>query len=174
MSRSKVNPRSYRTVKNLINIFENSSTKVFQTFGKKQSEELMNKVKNALLNQTIRHKPLSPAYLEQKRRQGLDTRILIATGDYVESITVTKEKIRKRTVWRIGVPENKIHAPSGLPYKILARIHEFGSKKRNIPARPHWRPVYSAYIREFPKTLKTVKKDMVRDVNTQLKRARSG
>jgi hypothetical protein len=40
----------------------------------------------------------------------------------------------------VGVPVTSYHH-SGLPMKVLARIHEFGSSKASVPARPHWRPM---------------------------------
>jgi hypothetical protein len=126
-------------------------------------------LKLAIRKQKFQHIPLTQKYAEWKEKEGLDKRILIATGDYVKSIHVQRsstgrdlgklvaaskrgKKISKEegkdkdkcVAYTVTVPDG-IHKPSGLPYSVLAKIHEFGSKKRNIPARPHWGPVWKDF-----------------------------
>lgn len=97
----------------------------------------------------IRRIPLSPRWAAIKRRKGLDSRTLIATGHYVKNIRVLHRFDRKaRThTWQVGAPasmrartpENKT---ADITLQELAGIQEFGS--RNVPARPHWRPFWTA------------------------------
>lgn len=106
----------------------------------KELEKLADEIKLALLRQTLDLAPLSPKYLAWKKRKGLDHRILIATGHYVSSIKVK----RKNNQWEVGVPDG-FHPTAGMTYEKLARIHEYGSKKMHIPARPHWRPTIAKF-----------------------------
>jgi len=65
---------------------------------------------------------LSEQYKAYKQRKGLDPRILIATGKYLNSIKVVQEGTRFKIV------------PEG--YEELAQYLEFGTSR--MPARPHW------------------------------------
>jgi hypothetical protein len=103
-------------------------------------------------------KELNKKYLERKAKAGLDTRILIATGRYIESICV-KRKVTANTkdiFYTITVPR-KLVPNTSITYNKLAKIHEFGTSSYSIvhknldgtltrtriklPARPHWRPL---------------------------------
>jgi hypothetical protein len=107
------------------------------------AERFIELVRKGIQQQRYRHVPLSTGYLAWKRRMGLDERILIATGDYVRSFQVRREERKgpqgKQIVYTAGPPD-EIHPPSGLNYRTLARIHEFGTA--TIPARPHWGPAW--------------------------------
>jgi hypothetical protein len=115
-------------------------------------EESMDKVchwavermKDNIKKQRYPHDPLSAPYLAWKKKKGLDERILIATGEYVDSIGT--EKVDKaitekgESSWAITLPDT-IHSGSGLPMHVLAHLLEFGNPMNNLPARPHWRPM---------------------------------
>lgn len=98
---------------------------------------------------------LSPKWLTTKEQAGADLRTMIATGHYVDSIDVFKKQDRRRkaTIIRVGFHHSTkprdldgqtvdIEIPgtgiTGLT--ALAIVHELGSIKANIPARPHWGP----------------------------------
>lgn len=117
------------------------------------SMQSRNRMVENILGQKYDHAPLSPDYVKRKQKAGLDTRTLIATGQYVRSIKV----------WRVGVPGRGgrwvVGIPAGLKHKgvdgkgqldmnKLARILEFGTE--NIPPRPHWRIEARLYQRELP------------------------
>lgn len=149
-------------------------------------------LKQKILRQKFRHKPLSESYLKAKKRAGLDTRILIATKTYVNSIHVQKAIARYRkgltgrkvsyetdkpierggnVVYMVTVPD-AIHPPSGLKFKHLARIHEYGSKKANIPPRPHWRPFWREWVKIGRKSLtKKIKLRVIKTLKTRVNRA---
>ncbi len=116
---------------------------------RKFAKELSAEVKEIIRKQKYKWEPLSEDYLEHKERVGLDTRIYMATKEYVN---------KGIGYWEVGRfifvgPKPGIHEPSGLKYEWLARIHEYGSFKVGIPARPLWRPLLSVAIRRS-KTLR--------------------
>jgi len=85
--------------------------------------------------------PLSRGYMEWKKSVGLDRRVLIATGQYVNNIVY--RKIR-RGVYEVNVPENiaardKDGRPVGVTLRVLGAIHEIGSAAAQVPPRRHWR-----------------------------------
>jgi hypothetical protein len=94
--------------------------------------------KEHLQNQDLNWTPLNVHYLKRKQNTGkgkrrLSEKTLIATGSYFHSIT---SYTTARTV-AIGVLRGVRNA-DGVEIANIARIHEYGSKKRNIPARPLW------------------------------------
>ena len=124
----------------VLDVFDRSFIHTSERVGKYIAKSFSNEIKDRIRHQTFRHQPLKIAYRNRKIKQGLDPRTLIATGEYVNHIRARKINA---TTYTVGVP-NTIHSPSGLPYRSLARIHEFGTDK--IPARPHWRPMASIYM----------------------------
>lgn len=89
---------------------------------------------------------LSPQWLRRKEKAGADLRTMLATHHYLRSIGVFTRRDRKGlgTV-RVGFHHStKARNLKGETVNILlkdmARVHEFGSEKANIPARRHWRP----------------------------------
>lgn len=126
----------------------------------KAVKELYDYIIEVLDTQRYKWKPLKPKYKESKLKKGLSGKILIATGEYYNAI---EYKITPTEIY-VGLP-NAVHQESGLPYNILARIHEFGSVTRNIPPRPLWRPALSWWVRKWNSEhkrnlIKNVKKDM--------------
>lgn len=80
---------------------------------------------------------LNEDYLKYKKRKNLSNKKLIATSTMVQSITsvVTYPKVF------IGVKRGKVYK-GGEEVANIAAVHEFGSKKMGIPARPYMRPVH--------------------------------
>jgi hypothetical protein len=108
-----------------------------------EAEYMASMVQVNILMQMLRFKPLSEWYARRKERLGLDPRILIATGAYVDSIGA-RWRAAKTKVY-VGPPPEEKHPDSNITYTMLGAVHEFGSKSRNIPARPHWRPTLSQW-----------------------------
>jgi len=101
--------------------------------------------------QSFRQFPLADETVARKERLGLDGRVMMATGHYVNSIKVVQED---ENTFRVGFEEGeKAVDEQGRPVDIeldqVARAHEFGTS--TLPARPHWRPVFDEIKR---KTLK--------------------
>jgi hypothetical protein len=109
-------------------------------------------------------KPLSERYLRWKIKNKRDPRMLISTREYMSAIEIREEKHEDKIVWIVGLPD-KIHVDSGLPFRKLARIHEFGtlpSKNHpGIPPRPLWRPTQHEFRKvHAPKILKRIGADI--------------
>lgn len=88
--------------------------------------------------QKLSFRPLTPSYLAGKGILGLDTRVLIATGEYLNSIDVRKvkqggDKIR----YHVGVDEDATHSGE-INMGVLALVLEYGTADGKIPARSHY------------------------------------
>lgn len=109
---------------------------------KKELDEAKELLIMEIEQQTMGHAELSDSWAKYKGSHGLDPRTLIATGEYLESFTVS----------RIGNRTWKLH-PKG--QEELAEWLEYGTN--TMPARPHWYYVNdsiealirNALIREF-------------------------
>lgn len=145
-----------RKVKNFFNTMPKTTVKVSGDWCRREARGLRDELKDAIRNQEFDWEPLSPAYLRKKEREGLDERIYIAHGDYLNSIVVRRKPIKDKIVFTVGVTSGRHY--SGFTYVVLARIHEFGSRKANIPARPLWRPIWSRWAREAKGKLKNLSK----------------
>ena len=117
------------------------------------AQSFLIRIKEVIEGQKYNWVPLKDAYKKQKIKQQLDPRILIRTGEYVESIYIEKTEVKPDEdspeglilSFSIRLPD-KEHEESGINLQLLARIMEYGSFKRNIPPRPHWRPVIEEFI----------------------------
>lgn len=109
---------------------------------KKVAQEIVKEAKEILETQRYNWKPLKDYYKRWKIKEGLDERILIATGFYRDNI---KWWVDRAGNIHFGVRPKVIHKPSGMPLWQLARIHEYGT--RRIPSRPLWRPLLSKHLR---------------------------
>lgn len=116
----------------------------------------------ALQRQELDWQPLSEKYLEAKKKRGESEKILIATSTYIQSITsqVGGQMLRDANGKFMGkaaqkmsgtkLPENVVFAgvlkdvkdENGEEIANIAATLEYGSEKRNIPARPLWKVVY--------------------------------
>ena len=112
-------------------------------FDKWIAEKIADLTKTAIKEQRWKNKwkPLNSQYKAWKIKKGLDPRILIAYGYYLNSIKVYKSG----KDWVVGVDPFQIHPKTGIRMKKLARYLEYGTSK--MPARPHWRPAFE-YIRK--------------------------
>lgn len=88
-------------------------------------------------NQDLGWTKLKPAYLAYKKKKGLSTATLIATSQLMQSITtdISGDKLSAF----VGVLRSSRRKDGEAPEQIAA-IHEYGSPRRNIPARPLFQP----------------------------------
>lgn len=96
---------------------------------------------------------------------------LYATGEYERSIGVEK----RGNSWVVGIKNNAHHSPSNdngewVPMLLIARTMEFGSPERNIPARPHWRPVLTEVRKEHDLIKKKWTKRMTKEADKEFKK----
>lgn len=101
---------------------------------KRVAENCAKDVKKNIENQAFPNARLSDAWLARKVKQGLDTRTLMATRRYYESIEAKKVE---PGVW--GVVCNDLELRDRLEY----------GTKRGMPPRPHWGPVLTEYQTNF-------------------------
>lgn len=93
-----------------------------------------------------------PKYLAWKEKQGLSGQVLIATGEYIQAIQVLKIG----GDWYVGIPANLRHSGSKLMMAELAKVLEYGSPAKGIPARPVWaltRAQADADVRDWAEAL---------------------
>jgi hypothetical protein len=182
--------RGYERLRNFVTVFERQTVEVARRHMKDLAHAYAREVRRIVRTQVYSWKPLSKRYLEWKRSHSvvrrrhrrrfigiyrtpsanrlrnlgadvkpLSEKIYIATGDFLRNIRARERKVQGRVVWVVG-PSSGTHAPSGLTYRELARIHEFGSRAAGVPPRPLWRPSWSAFSRSQPRrVLRTVAKE---------------
>lgn len=111
-------------------------------FDKFVAQKMAEEVKSVIKEQKEAWPPLNPYYKKRKVKAGYDPRMLIATGQYLSSITV----YRSNNVWVVGTKPFRQHMGSKLnkgkmvPMSKLALWLEYGTSK--MPARPHFRPAF--------------------------------
>lgn len=91
--------------------------------------------KKHISNQDLGWKALNKDYKDQKKKKGLSTNILVSSSAYFQAIT----SFTKGKQVNVGV-KKAARDKEGNEIANIAAIHEFGSSKRNIPARPLWQP----------------------------------
>ena len=121
-------------------------------YAKDQVEDFRTSIEEQTF-ESFQEVPLSDAWLETKRRAGADLRVMIATGNYTSKIRVHRQKEGKKTTLRIGFgPKDPVKDLKGHEVEVrlpgsniqgleaLSMVHELGSIKAKVPARPHWGP----------------------------------
>lgn len=105
--------------------------------------------------------PLSRWYVEWKAQHGLDTRILIATGQMYDSIKEWPYGLGKVFV---GIRQGEKHRQSGIDVALMALAHEYGDPAQNLPARP----VYRLTVEELKDKLQEVLNEIVRKTRIEV------
>lgn len=155
-------------ISNFVTVFEGQAVVIAKRHMKNLAERYSGSVKNTLYKQRYQWKRLSPSYAAWKAKEGLDPRKLIATKTLVQSIRPEKRRYRGRVVSYAVGPPRGIHPPSGLTFKKLCRIHEFGSEKMKIPARPLWYPAWRELLK---RERKVVVRELKKEVMVEAKKA---
>lgn len=107
--------------------------------------------------------PLSPAYKMRKGLLGLDTRILIATSEYLANIQIRRvNNYKGLTARAVGVDSHTKHSGTQLTMSDLALIHEYGSSDGRIPARPHYSTAWSRVLPQIRNNTLKYAREMVR------------
>jgi len=143
-------------------LFLNKGIMGIEGLGEEMAKEFADDLRAILARQLISWRPLSPKYRLYKSRMGLDPRILIATGRYVQSIQALQQPDGS---WVVGVPDEPLRPGSKYTLKDLARWLEYGTM--HMPPRPHWRPA-----REIWRTkIYRMKKRLQFDIAMELKKS---
>lgn len=107
-----------------LNMRKQQISTAIDEFGRFVMEEFVKNVKKRIEQQDANWVPLDPKYLARKIKEGMDPRILIRTGAYLESIKYE----------RLGKNRYRIFAEGN---EELSSYLEFGTDK--MPSRPHFR-----------------------------------
>lgn len=97
--------------------------------------------KQHIQRQDLKWSPLNAAYLKRKLAQGMNKKILIRTSTYFQSVTGYVEGDTALA----GI-KREAKDKDGKSLANIAAVHEYGSKRRNIPARPLWKPTYAEML----------------------------
>lgn len=109
-------------------------------------KEIEVKLKENVKNQLLKLEPLSQNYLDRKVHKGLDYRVLISTGDYINNLQVEElEETEDTLTLFIGATDDKHY--SGLTFAELSVIIEYGTDTQ--PPRPHIRLTWEKIQREI-------------------------
>lgn len=93
--------------------------------------------KTHMSTQDLGWKRLKAATIARKVRRGESENILIATSTYFQSVT---SWVDNGTAYA-GVKKTVTYG-DGEKVENIAKLHEYGSKNGNIPARPLWKPTW--------------------------------
>jgi hypothetical protein len=113
--------------------------------------------------------PLAESTVAKKMRYDLDPRTMIATEHYVEEIKIFKRAVKRGYLYFVG------HSPQAMskdenreltytPLRLVAKVQEYGSESRNIPARPHWAPHLSTLKKELPAEARKIRRAILKDM----------
>lgn len=124
-------------VMNLAANMANDTINARRHFLKLMGNEVVKIAKDTIENQ-LSWAPLSPKYAAEKERRGQGNKIYIATETYLSEI---KSRVNSDgTQCFVGV-DNQAREKNGESISMIAKVMEYGSVSRHIPARPLWRPV---------------------------------
>lgn len=102
--------------------------------------------------ESFRRVPLSWQWQQRKARMGWDPRVMIATGEYANSIQTFETRAKGKLTIRIGIHPSKVcrNPITGIrkrmPMWLMACVHEYGSSRAKVPARPHWHPFFQNFV----------------------------
>lgn len=153
---------------NLQESLKRNARDVFEEQGQQIADEFLEELRSRILRQTFGHTPLNTSYLISKIKHNLDPRILMATGEYLNSFTTERveDTSGNDVVYRCGVSAGT-HS-SGISYQLLARVHEYGSPRRRIPARPHWRPTGRDFMSRSAEYARNIRSEIAERVQADL------
>jgi len=128
--------RTKKDIRNARKHFEKALRVISLAEAEAAARQVQREVRTSIRKGRSEWVELSSKYLSHKERKKLDLRIYISTKEFYKAIVVIKGK----NGYYVGM-KNGDHTKAKIPYGFLAAILEFGSDKRNIPARPLWRPI---------------------------------
>lgn len=113
-------------------------------------------------NFPVKYKPLSPAYVAKKKKEGGKSGFWRNTEFLVHNIKVWESP---SAVFNVGFPKHLKHKSSNEFLVDIARSLEFGVKERNLPARPLFTPyariISKSIIRYFVIFLKSYHRELI-------------
>lgn len=154
--------------------------KDIQTVAEKALHDFALEMRGELVNGILLQKfssfhtiPLSERYLKRKLSKGLDLRVMIRTGHYVDQIQVIEHS---KVSYEVNVPEDAYAVdedskPTELRLRALGEIQEFGSAAAQVPARPHWRVIIRRAKKKAPRVAQDIASKAARLIRRDFRRA---
>jgi hypothetical protein len=171
-------PDFRKVTRKFAEIASGALTKAAEKFAKDEAKLFRQEITDQIFP-AFRRYPLSEEYLYRKKRAGADERVMLATHWYRDHIKVwpmADPKGRRNVRWiRIGFH----HAVQARNLKgevvpilldLVAKVHEFGSEKLNIPPRAHWVPHRTAMRRRAKKLRDRIRAETMRLVGLRMRR----
>lgn len=140
--------RAFKVVNSLPNIIAKENAKFLETVGKKG----VGLLRFHIDNNDLPWRPLSEAYLEQKRSEGYSSNIWKRSQDLYDSLKFEVVKKGSGSGVFMGVPKGE-QTETGDQMTDIAKIHEFGALSAGIYERPLFRPT----LEELKEWFKNVK-----------------
>lgn len=117
----------------------------------READYFLKLLQDNIKGQKLDFRPLNPQYVAFKERNGLSTKTLISTGEYVEKLTVVKSEQGNLVSYFIGAYSEDEHEASGHTMDVIARWLEYGTV--NMPPIPHLNPSWEMYKHTFRRRL---------------------
>jgi hypothetical protein len=162
-----------------LNVLGADAVIVANKTNERMAYRIQSNVVSAIEDQTQPLLPLSPKYLAQKIRNGLDPRTLIATEKMLSHIIVWKTGRKGKQVLHVGIHPNAVYRTKTKGGKVrsikvvdVARMLENGTV--NMPPRPVWAGVIDDMLFDL-KTFHTwyfkkVRKEVEKKARKKIKR----
>jgi hypothetical protein len=144
--------------RNLVNNMTTAERAILKEVSLKAEQLAVDRIKS----QPSEWKALSPSYYKWKVDKGFSEKTLIKTSSMIQSITSGVDGL----VGYAGVTKTARNK-DGESVANIAAVHEYGSVKMNIPARPVWQVVHRQTIQYilFTDTIKqTLKEALLRGI----------
>jgi hypothetical protein len=123
--------------RNLVNNMTKAERAILKEVSLKAEQLAVDRIKS----QPSEWKALSPSYLQWKISKGYSENMLIKTSSMIQSITSGVDGLTGYA----GVTKTARNK-EGESVANIAAVHEYGSVKMNIPARPVWQVVHRQVI----------------------------
>jgi len=142
-----------------------------QTFAESHRDRFVQRIKDQKF-ESFDAAPLSEKYKAWKIKKGLDPRVMIRTGNYIEHIRVWRRRRARRALTihvgfhgRLLARDAEGRRMPVLMHKV-ALWQEKGVQKIHLPKRPHWGPHLKVMRAEAPKVRKSIAATLRKRVKT--------
>lgn len=146
-----------RILKQVRDNYSKIGNEIVDTNAKIYYDRLIQNIQSQSLSLT----PLNAQYQARKGLLGLDTRVLIATGEYLDSIQIRSVYKGKETRRHVGVDSRSTHS-GGLKMSSLAIILEYGTSDGRIPPRAHYSTTWQQVLPEIKSNTLAKARSMIR------------
>jgi hypothetical protein len=124
--------------------------------------EARRRIRKHIKKQDLDWASVKPEYQEQKTKEGYGNLIWKRTGYLYKKIKI----IRKNGVngflgYDVGFEEDDIYPNTNIPVGLVAKVLEYGSPSRNIPARPLFRVVREEIRKDIKQYVQTKNNEFI-------------